>query len=114
MSRDPLLKVYGHIYPVDNEDFAALAHACADALPDTEDIPVIEMDGDMVRISFEGVYFPVDEVLAALNLLLRPGHQGKLDVLDMEGWRLTRHVFADGSIKSSSAPLNNVLDHSGH
>ena len=114
MSRDPLLKVYGHIYPVRREFYDALASACADALPDETDIPVIEMDGDMARISFEGAYFPVEETLEALTQGLLPEHKGKLDVLDMEGWRLTRHVFEAGQIKSSSASLNHVLDHSGH
>ncbi|MDD4701701.1 MAG: hypothetical protein PHI96_05725 [Desulfovibrio sp.] len=114
MSREPLLKVYGHVYPVSAVCYADLAAACADALPDAEDIPVLERDGDMARISFEGVYFPVDEVLEVLARHLGAEHKGKLDVLDMEGWRLTRHVFEGGRITSSSAPLNNVLDYSGH
>lgn len=114
MSREPLLKVYGHVFPVNDALYEDLAHACADALPDADDIPVLERDGDMARISFEGVYFPEDEVLEALVRHLGPEHKGKLDVLDMEGWRLTRHVLAEGSVHSSSAPLNNVLDYSGH
>ena len=36
------------------------------------------------------------------------------DLLDLENWRLTRHLFDQGRIRSSSAPLNNVLDYSGH
>ena len=40
--------------------------------------------------------------------------QGKLDVLDLENWRMTRHAFRDGVLHSSAAPLNNVLDYSGH
>ena len=63
MSREPLLKVYGHVFPVTDAFYEDLARACADALPDADDIPVLERDGDMARISFEGVYFPVDEVL---------------------------------------------------
>mgnify|MGYP003590935064 FL=1 len=114
MSRQPLLKVYGHIYPVDNALYAALENACADAMPDEDDIPVLERDGDMARFSFEGTYFPLDEVLAALTAHLRPEHQGKLDVLDMEGWQLMRHTFTQGRIDAHSAPLNNVLDYSGH
>ena len=114
MSRQPLLKVYGHIYPVDNALYAALENACADAMPDEDDIPVLERDGDMARFSFEGTYFPIDEVLAALTAHLRPEHQGKLDVLDMEGWQLMRHTFAQGRMDAHSAPLNNVLDYSGH
>ena len=114
MSREPLLKVYGHVFPVTDAFYEDLARACADALPDADDIPVLEKDGDMARISFEGMYFPVDEVLEALARHLGPEHKGKLDVLDMDGWRLTRHVFEAGRINSSSAPLNNVLDYSGH
>ena len=96
MSRQPLLKVYGHIYPVDDALYAALEKACADAMPD------------------EGAYFPLDSVLEALTAHMQTGHQGKLDVLDMEDWRLIRHTFIQGRMDVHSAPLNNVLDYSGH
>ena len=114
MMREPLLKVYGHVYPISDAFYADLDAACADALADDADEPVLCREGDMARVSFEGVYFPVDEVLAALARHLRPEHQGKLDVLDLENWRLTRPLFDQGRIRSSSAPLNNVLDYSGH
>lgn len=114
MMREPLLKVYGHVHPISDAFYADLDAACADALADDADEPVLCRKGDMARVSFEGVYFPVDEVLAALARHLRPEHQGKLDVLDLENWRLTRHLFDQGRIRSSSAPLNNVLDYSGH
>ena len=114
MSRQPLLKVYGHIYPVDDALYAALEKACADAMPDEDDIPVLERDGDMARFSFEGAYFPRDSVLEALTAHMQTGHQGKLDVLDMEEWRLIRHTFIQGRMDVHSAPLNNVLDYSGH
>ena len=48
-----------------------------------------------------------------LSARLGPLHQGKLDILDMDGWRMTRHVFRDGSIQSRTVPLNHVLAHSG-
>ena len=114
MSRQPLLKVYGHIYPVDDALYEALEKACADAMPDEDDIPVLERDGDMARFSFEGAYFPLDSVLEALTAHMQTGHQGKLDVLDMEEWRLIRHTFIQGRMDVHSAPLNNVLDYSGH
>lgn len=114
MTRQPLLKVYGHVYPIDDAFYAALERACAEAMPDTDDLPVLEREGDMARISFEGAYFPVEETLAAIRAQLRPEHRGKLDVLDMDGWRLHRHTFIEGRIESRSAPLNNVLDYSGH
>lgn len=74
----------------------------------------VTLEGDLLRISFEGLYFPVEETLAAVAARLRPDQTGKLDVLDLENWRLERHVFADGRISSGAAPLNNVLDFSGH
>ena len=105
--RDPLVKAYGHVYPVTPALYAALESALHDALNDDEDVPLLCQEGDMARISMEGSYFPEDEVVEAFHAHLTPDMQGKLDVLDMDGWRLTRHVF-------TGAPLNNVLDYSGH
>lgn len=82
MSRPPLLKVYGHIYPVSEAFFSDLTRACADALADDANEPVLAREGDLARFSLEGAYFPVEEVLAAVTRHLRPEHKGKLDVLD--------------------------------
>lgn len=113
MSQPVLLKVYGNLYPADAAAHAVLARACATCVPDGTD-EVVTLEGDLVRISFEGLFFPVDEVLEALAATLKPEQKGKLDVLDLEAWTLTRHLFADGRIVSRAAPLNNVLDFSGH
>ena len=112
MSQPVLLKVYGNLFPADEADREALAKACADRVP--AECDAVLREGDLVRISFEGLYFPVEELLEALAERLAPGQQGKLDVLDLEAWRMTRHLFADGRITSRGAPLNNVLDFSGH
>lgn len=111
--REPLVKAYGHVYPADAALEESLRAALRDTLPDNDDVPLLERDGDMLRISFEGSYFPEDDVVAALRAA--PGTlQGKLDVLDLENWRLTRHAFHDGRLRTGAAPLNNVLDYSGH
>ena len=124
--RDPLVKAYGHVYPVTPALYAALESALHDALNDDEDVPLLCQEGDMARISMEGSYFPEDEVVEAFRLSHNKPEWMILDVipvmppdlrpmvLDMDGWRLTRHVFTGGQVKSSSAPLNNVLDYSGH
>ena len=114
MNGRSLLKVYGHIYPADTTMYTALEAACASALADADDVPLLEREGDMARISFEGTYFPLEDVLAAVEAQLRPEHKGKLDVLDMEGWQLIRHIFENGRIVRHSASLNHVLDYSGH
>ena len=113
MSQPVLLKVYGNLFPADETDREALARACADRVPAADGEAVLR-EGDLVRISFEGLYFPAEDVLEAIAARLKPGQQGKLDVLDLEAWRLTRHLFAEGRITSRTAPLNNVLDFSGH
>ena len=113
MSQPVLLKVYGNLYPADAADLEALARAAASCVREGPE-EVVTLEGDLLRISFEGLFFPVDEVLEALAAVLRPEQKGKLDVLDLEAWTLTRHLFADGRISSRSAPLNNVLDFSGH
>ena len=75
---------------------------------------MLELDKDLLRISYEGVYFPLDEVLAILDQHLTPQSQGKLDYLDLEAWTLTRHRMVGTQWEISRAPLNAVLDYSGH
>lgn len=111
----PLLKVYGHIYPADSALEGDLQNALSSAIADeiSSDVPLLYRDKDMLRISFEGRYFPEEDVLAALEQHLTDSQQGKLDVLDLEAWRLRRYFIAHGEIQSRSASLNNVLDYSG-
>jgi hypothetical protein len=107
-----LIKAYGHIRPVSDAFYEALDKVCADAIPYERVEPILRREGDMLHICFEGLHFPVEEVLDFLTRRLGQEHQGKLDVLDIEHWRLTRHIF-DGGLHSSSAGLNSVLDYAG-
>lgn len=90
----------------------ALGRICMESLPPAREIVVLE--DTLLRISFEGIYFPVEEVLAYIRKNIEPDWTGKLDVLDLEAWTLDRHVFESGAIHHGHAPLNNVLDYSGH
>lgn len=85
---------------------------CADALP--PDREIVALEDNLLRISFEGIYFPVEDVLAYIGENMEPDWSGKLDVLDLEAWTLDRHVFQGGAMRHGHAPLNNVLDYSGH
>lgn len=114
MMSQPLLKVYGHISPADAVLYAALNDACASALVANDDVPLVELVGDLVRLSFEGAYFPVEDVVAVLEAHVRPEQEGKLDVLDLEAWKLIRYTVAQGHLERRSAPLNHVLDYAGH
>lgn len=115
MSQEVLVKVYGHIWPSGEALHQALDMVCTQALPSSySDEAILSREGDMSRISFEGIFFPDDDCLDALRQHLEPQHQGKLDILDLENWRLIRHIFSQGHIISNIAPLNNVLDYSGH
>lgn len=113
MSQPVLLKIYGNLFPADETDRTAVALACSGRMP-AESGEAVTLEGDLLRISFEGLYFPVEETLEAVAARLAPEQRGKLDVLDLEAWRLVRHVFAEGLITSSAAPLNNVLEFSRH
>ncbi|MDE5833768.1 MAG: hypothetical protein K2H64_12475 [Desulfovibrio sp.] len=111
MSQPVLVKVYAAIEGAaptapDIEKICRSAHPAENA--------ATSMDGDALLISFEGIWFPVDEVLEALERSQTPAWKGKMDVLDLEDWRLIRYVFKDGSLVRREAPLNNVLDYSGH
>ena len=110
-----LLKVYGHIYPADSALEDDLQRALQSALVDeiSRDVPLLSRENDMLRISFEGRYFPEEDVVAALAKHLTPSQQGKLDILDLDAWRMRRYFIGQGEITSRANSLNNVLDYSG-
>ena len=114
MTQMPLCKVYGHVYPLSEALYAALEASMSGCMGQETDDPALLREGDMARVSFEGIHFPEEEVIAALRTHLTPAMQGKLDCLDLENWRLTRYRFEGGEVRTSAAPLNNVLDFSGH
>lgn len=107
-----LIKIYAGLWPVEAGLAARLNRICEGALPSGE--ARAETEADLWRLGFEGVYFPTDELLAEIGAALTPQMRGRLDELDLENWKLVRHEFADGKIGTKSAPLNNVLDYSGH
>ena len=114
MPQSPLCKAYGHVYPCGEALYGALEQAVSGVMGQEGDEPVLVREGDMAHISFEGIYFPVEDVVQALREHLTPAMQGKLDYLDLEDWRLTRYRLEDGEVRPSSAPLNSVLAFSGH
>ena len=115
MSQPVLLKVYAAFFPVSSDLVEKVREAASQALAMEGDPgPHVFFEDTMLRISFEGIYFPVEDVVQALRKHLTPAMQGKLDYLDLEDWRLTRYRLEDGEVRPSSAPLNNVLAFSGH
>lgn len=111
MSQPVLLKVYGNLWPAPTGLYMELAKIASQALPDGADIC---QKNDLLTISFEGVYFPLEETLSALGCVLRGNEKGKLDAIDIESWKMTRYLVADGQIIRHDAPLNDVLAWSGH
>ena len=109
MRQEPV-KAYGSLTPAGEEARSALENACTDWGAAAE----IELTGDLLRFSFEGVFFPGDDVAEALSPFLSKVSTGRIDVLDMEAWTLTRYLVADGKIVRSVRDLNHVLDYSGH
>lgn len=106
MSQPVLLKVYASLWPCGQELCAELARISEQAIPAAE---CVGMDADLLTIAFEGIYYPVDEVLAAIRAGLQPEQQGRLDALDLEAFRLARYHIGNGAITESSARLNDVL-----
>ena len=134
-----LIKVYAAFYPLPEslcpatleQELLALM-----AVPQPVDLPVAFRQGDMARVSFEGVYFPVDEALeimerhfrqaelaAAGDIPCQADHEkpktplcieGKLDVLDLEAWTLTRYLWKESRLCPATRSLDHVLAYSGH
>ena len=107
-----LLKVYGHFSPAGLPLSRDAARICRQALPQPLEA-VANLDGALLSLAFEGIFFPLAELLECLKKGLPRDATGHLDVLDVENWRLERHNFMSGQFSHKSAPLNNVLDHSG-
>lgn len=106
------MKVYGAFHPAPEQVDAALATLQPQIIGDS---PWFYRTNDMVNISYEGIWFPVDDILALLTQTLPPDAIGKMDVLDLDAWTLTRHQWHNGQFNSSPArDLNSVLDYSGH
>lgn len=113
--RQVLVKVYAAFCPAGPKSALALRVACAGAVGEgQEDGDWLALDGDMLRLGFEGLYFPLEEALEALLATLPPQAEGKLDYLDLEAWTLSRCLFERGAFKRSTRDLNQVLDYSGH
>jgi hypothetical protein len=107
-----LVKVYAGLHPADGVCADSVRQAAAAAMPNSGD-PWLFHEGDLLRISFEGLYFPEDEVSAALAACLPAQARGRVDVLDLEGWELRRYAREYGSFRLSRRGLNEVLDSSG-
>lgn len=113
MTQPVLLKIYGHIYPATSIMFTELEKIAKQAMP-VPDCSVINIKDNLLTISFEGIWFPADEMIKTIQTHLKPEQTGKLDIIDIDAWMLTRYQIHDSSITHSSAHLNNVLAYSGH
>lgn len=113
MSQPVILKVYGNLAPVTPAQYEKLREIAKDCLPEPETAPASLQD-QLLTIMFEGVYFPTEEFLDCIRQFLSCRQQGKIDVLDIEQWTLLRYLIANNQISPHYAPLNNVLDFSGH
>ena len=56
----------------------------------------------------------MENVLDALRPLLCAESSGKIDLIDMEAWTLTRAAFSGTEITVKTVGLNHVLAYSGH
>ncbi len=108
-----LIKVYGHVWPIST----AVQDILCPFFPQNEHMDSSEMlymENDMLCMNFEGLYFPLEELLESLTPHLTPHCKGKLDYLDLDAWTLTRHTIEGTQIKHATTSINNVLDYAGH
>lgn len=104
-----LIKVYGAFEPVNDSIESSLSQL----LIVNDGSSWWRLDGQMVHIEFEGMYFPVDDALDSLRSSFVSATKGKLDVLDIEAWEMTRYIFEEGTFKSTLRNINDVLAFSG-
>lgn len=101
-----LVKVYGSLHPADEATLEALASVTEPGQ--------VEREGDLLRVAFEGIWFPIEDFMDALRPHLTDKSEGRIDFIDMDAWRLRRHVIKGTVVEVKENSLNNVLDFSGH
>ena len=110
-----LQKAYAALAPAGPELAERLCSAVADAqragfCPGAEPEDIIALQGDTLFISYEGMAFPLEDVVAALE---GPKLTGKLDFLDLEAWTLTRHLWKEGRLTVRKGDLNAAMESNG-
>ena len=122
MSQPVLLKVYAAFLPVTSDLFDRVREAASGAIAMEGDYgPHVFFEDTMLRISFEGIYFPWEDVVPLLEEAVLQGAKGKMDVLNMEAWTMTRFEASDCDrahatpyLREGTVSLNHVLDYSGN
>lgn len=104
-----IVKAYASLHPADG----AALEAVRSVLEDWYIRDAVTLEGDLLRISHEGEYFPAEEVAGALEPLLTEDSEGKLDVIDLEAWTLRRFFFRHGKIAARTASLDQALESCG-
>lgn len=104
-----LIKVYGSI-----SNASPKLYAAALAMIEEQDENAVELDGTFFTISFEGIYFMMDEFIEAIKPHLTKECSGRIDYIDVDEWNLTRFWIEGGLITQNTAGLNHIMDHSGH
>lgn len=109
-----LIKVYGSVQPA-TQGMCDAARNAAQGMGELDDIDeVVALDGSLLTFHFEGMYFPLDDVLAALGPMMGKECEGRIDYIDMDEWTLTRFWIQGGLVTQNTASLNQVMDYSGH
>lgn len=109
-----LVKVYGSVQPADIDMCARVSEAAQSMGSICGIDECISLEGTLLTVHFEGVFFPIDDVLTALKSTLSPQAEGRLDYIDMDEWTLTRFWIQGGLITHNTTSLNQVMEYSGH
>ncbi len=111
-----LVKVFGQLYPMPDAALEAGLSELSPLLGEENAAAALELDGETLLLNYEGVYFPLDDFLAALEPHFGPGTAGKIDFIDLEAWEICRLRFKNGKAAPFSVErrsLNHVLEYAG-
>lgn len=103
-----IVKAYGWLKPANEDCAKALEHV----LESWYISNAIETDGPLLRIAHEGVHFPAEDIMLAMVPFLGTQSEGKLDVLNLEDWTLTRYTWPGGIWQRRESSLDRALEKS--
>lgn len=124
-----IIKVYGKIMHASPALALAVkkVHENTDNALAEEGEEVFSYADNFLFFAYEGMYYPIDDMLDAVNAVLvlekkeakskgvgsAESADGRIDYIDMQEWTLTRHSLANGVVKSATRSLNHVMAYSG-
>lgn len=104
-----IVKAYGSFEPCSEACYKAVNDICI-----LWHVDCLKYDAGVLSISYEGIYFPHEEIAQVFGEYCSSETIGKFDYIDLEEWTLTRYFLdkegKDGKPHYRMSSLNHAIE----